>query len=315
MNKLITSIMKNPCWKYIIGFVLIVGLTWVIIKTTESHASKLTDDTLKYVEKVKQEGIKTDSDRFSMNLKAQVQLESLPPQKKDSLYIRLMTDLNENHNSNLTNILADMRQEYNSQVTLLNNWVAIWVAVLGFLGLVWPLIVSYMFKQNTDKLEGDFRREIDKYKEDIELSKCAIHISTSLSCVKDMKEYRIGAFYSLTGMKQFLLIFELLNQHTDKLIDTIRNREQGEIPKEILYLYVLQYKSLLSELELLYTHNYILGATINIEKLRELLDQILLQLDNANCDKNDLANNIQKISNYWNNIKVILKTQIESIMQ
>ena len=63
-------------------------------------------------------------------------------------------------NYRFTQVLADMRIEFSSQLSGVNLWVALWIAMLAIFGTLTPLIMNYVVR-------GEAKEEMKKAKEDM----------------------------------------------------------------------------------------------------------------------------------------------------
>lgn len=241
---------------------------------TYSRVGTLSDENKQYMKSLR-DSTRLKSEGFA------VKMEKLRAHPSDSLHdkeelARLIVEIDAEYNRRLDNVLADLRQESNNQLSWLNSWLTVWLGALSFIGVVLPLLITYMVRYDNREQQKQFEQKykdaFDTTKREIaekisgskdELSKyySSLHgfneISAVISCVTVLKELS-RHYFTPEQKEQWIILFRLLLEKNRAYITTLANA-QGEDSRQYdhskyFLIYLLQIQALLKTLEPFYLY-------------------------------------------------------------
>lgn len=260
----------------IIALLVIEAVILVLLgRCTYSRAGALSDENKEYM-KALRDSTRQKSEGFAVKmekLRAQTSADSL--QDSEEL-TRLIIEIDAEYNRRLDNVLSDLRQESNNQLSWLNSWLNVWIAALSFIGVVLPLLITYMVRYDNREQQKQFKeqytREFEAMKEEIsekissskgELGKyySKLHIfnevSAIINCATVLKELS-RHYFTPEQKEQWILLLRLLLKKNQVYIDTFKNAKEEDSGEsdylKYFLIYLLQIQALLKTLEPFYLY-------------------------------------------------------------
>lgn len=177
--------------------------------------------------------------------------KKLPVSDCDSLLRQFVLETHGDYNGRLDNALADLRQELNNQINMLNLWVGIWIMIIGLLGGLFPLAINFVqrknFQKELAKMDEHFLFETTKLNERIVIGRIN-YIINSIVTLKNM-----GHKYSVAQQKTKLgQLLRLLSQYNNEYIGMLEEKEI-EAGKDLV-IYIWQFRTMIASIETLYTN-------------------------------------------------------------
>lgn len=190
-------------------------------------------------------------------------------------------------NYRFTQILADLRLEFSSQLSGLSNWVALWIAMLAIFGTLTPLIMNYLAKGEAKEEMARVMKEVSSVKDDIVKERNELaYIGTNIRLMNivnsiDALIYEncstIGSSCPHLILEAYLLsLIESLEKYR-KIISEIGPK--GTLRMATLLSAVSGIKHIMREVALIFTDGALLPkALARIDDLNDTLNINLIEL-------------------------------------
>lgn len=184
----------------------------------------------------------------------------------------------------LTQVLADMRLEFSNQLSGLNMWVALWIAMLAIFGTLTPLIMNYMVRGETKEEMKKIKEETIKEQHKLEYIETNIRLLNVLNSIDSLVYENCSTFgyarpHYIFGVYLSSLIESLRKYH--QIISSLKDDEKLQMAT--LLSVVSGIKHILRQVSIVFTDGIILQkALARVNDLNDLLDinlKILLEKD------------------------------------
>lgn len=245
-------------------------------------------------------------------------------EKRDSIWRELTISMQADYDSRLNNVVADLRQAYNDQTTILNNYITWWIAGYSVLITLISIVLGYVntkraqedlleykqqvastsqkeFDRVTQKVE-EHKSKLEKAQKNIEENLAILHTENLKSNLIIMVQSittlaQLGniTFYSTDVQSKISELFRVASEYNKLLSQSINPiNKTPQMNSLLIYINVLYV--MVDSLSFVYTKKEDLHQ---LDKLRNCVNR-LMTMDTKE------ENNIEEVKILFNNISCFM---------
>lgn len=187
-------------------------------------------------------------------------------------------------NYRFTQVLAAMRSEFSNQLSGLNMWVALWIAMLAIFGTLTPLIMNYMVRGEAKEEMRKIKEETIKEQHKLEYIETNIRLLNVLNSIDSLVNENCSTFgyarpHYIFGVYLSSLIESLRKYHG--IIEALK--DDGKLQMATLLSVVSGIKHILRQISVVFIDGvYLQKALARVNDLDDMLDinlKMLLDMD------------------------------------
>ncbi|MGB7528972.1 hypothetical protein [Sphingobacterium cellulitidis] len=189
-------------------------------------------------------------------------------------------------NSTVIKAIDDSKSQLDREINKINTWISIWIGVIGFLGIFFPLIINI---RSLDDMKGikdmlvRSKDDINKIDEKIKSNEKSIN---SLTTKTNNIENIVKSLKLISKLKDIDDKFIIYNKHPNMFVGGILEELNKELTEINLHENEATIKEVLHQISYrLYTiSTYSFISKINMETMLEISSEIVDNLENLNED-------------------------------
>lgn len=285
-----------------VGFIIAVTVLFLFVFvcqtiTYKDYRTKITLMNIEEQQKIKHQLTYQIDSLYHIN---KTSLSYANMEKRDSIWRELTISMQADYDSRLNNVVADLRQAYNDQTTILNNYITWWIAGYSVLITLISIVLGYVntkraqedlleykqqvastsqkeFDRVTQKVEED-KRKLEKAQKNIEENLDILHtehlksnLIIMVQSITTLAQLGNITFYSTDVQSKISELFRVASEYNKLLSQSINpiNKVQ-QMNSLLIYINVLYV--MVDSLSFVYTKKEDLNQ---LDKLRNCINRLM----------------------------------------
>ena len=192
-----------------------------------------------------------------------------------------------------SDLIADLRQETNSNIDKMNAWLGFWIAVLAVLCAIIPILIQYRIYRESKNQIKSLRKQIDEQEQYLQLNEqlygLRVNYQNSIFA-DDINREKFSSYLITSIVKYFNTYINIYSESGWNL-----TKEERE---KLLVLFV----RLMDIIDLSNLRLPVRSPRRGINNLRNTIRNIILYLSNIKFCKEDFLESINTFSSQLNNL-------------
>ena len=192
-----------------------------------------------------------------------------------------------------SDLIADLRQETNSNIDKMNAWLGFWIAVLAVLCAIIPILIQYRIYRESKNQIKSLRKQIDEQEQYLQLNEqlygLRVNYQNSIFA-DDINREKFSSYLITSIVKYFNTYINIYSESGWNL-----TKEERE---KLLVLFV----RLMDIIDLNNLRLPVRSPRRGINNLRNTIRNIILYLSNIKFCKEDFLKSINTFSSQLNNL-------------
>ena len=192
-----------------------------------------------------------------------------------------------------SDLIADLRQETNSNIDKMNAWLGFWIAVLAVLCAIIPILIQYRIYRESKNQIKSLRKQIDEQEQYLQLNEQLYSLRVNYQnsiFADDINREKFSSYLITSIVKYFNTYINIYSESGWNL-----TKEERE---KLLVLFV----RLMDIIDLSNLRLPVRSPRRGINNLRNTIRNIILYLSNIKFCKEDFLESINTFSSQLNNL-------------
>ena len=192
-----------------------------------------------------------------------------------------------------SDLIADLRQETNSNIDKMNAWLGFWIAVLAVLCAIIPILIQYRIYRESKNQIKSLRKQIDEQEQYLQLNEQLYSLRVNYQnsiFADDINREKFSSYLITSIVKYFNTYINIYSESGWNL-----TKEERE---KLLVLFV----RLMDIIDLNNLRLPVRSPRRGINNLRNTIRNIILYLSNIKFCKEDFLESINTFSSQLNNL-------------